>query len=225
MGQGEGVSAPALASRGVRRGTHGVAAEGGSCYNRRTIRVEVEEILLIYEVVTYGNAVLREKAKPVGEVTDETRALVRDMLATMHDYNGIGLAAEQIGRIEAVCVIDIPPELDGEKDGPRLNPEVEMPLALINPEITEAEGCQEGQEGCLSFPEIYAMVRRAAEVTVAYTNLQNERTSLRARGLLARAIQHELDHLNGVLLVDRMSPVKKVAVSGRLKRLRSQSRA
>jgi len=179
---------------------------------------------LIYEVLTYGNAALREKAKRVEEVTDEIRALARDMLGTMRDYNGIGLAAEQIGRSEAICVIDVPPELDGEKDGPRLNPDIEMPLVLINPEVTESEGSQDGQEGCLSFPEIYATVRRAAEVTVAYTTLDNEQTTIRARGLLARAVQHELDHLNGVLLVDRMSAVKKVAIAGRLKRLRGQAR-
>jgi peptide deformylase len=183
-----------------------------------------EETNVIYKVLTYGHAALRQKAKAVEEVTDEIRSLARDMLGTMRDYNGIGLAAEQIGRSEAVCVVDVPPELDGEKDGPRLNPDLEMPLVLVNPEITESQGRRDGQEGCLSFPEIYATVRRAEEITLAYTNLDNERVTLRARGLVARAVQHELDHLDGVLLVDRMSAVKKVAIAGRLKRLRNQAR-
>jgi len=201
-----------------------VASCGRAVVHSR-LPVQLRSGILVYEVLTYGSPALREKARPVGEVTDDTRALADDMLCTMYDHNGIGLAAEQIGRVEAICVIHVPPELDGEEDGPRLNPDVEMPLILVDPEITESQGTQEGQEGCLSFPEVFTTVRRAAEVTVVYTTLDNERVSATVRGLLARAVQHEIDHLNGVLLVDRMSAVKKVAIAGRLKKLRRQARA
>ena len=175
-----------------------------------------------YELEIYGSPALREKAEPVAAVDDGIRQLVRDMLDVMYDRGGLGLAAEQIGRREAICVIDVPPEQDTE-DGVRRNPDVAMPLALINPGITDRCGAQTGPEGCLSFPEIFVNVRRADEVTVEFLDLQGERRSLRAAGLLARAVQHELDHLDGVLLVDRMSPVQRAAVAGRLKRLRKSS--
>ncbi len=176
-----------------------------------------------YEVLTYGNKLLRRKASPVEEVTDDVRGLVQDMLRTMYASDGLGLAAAQVGRPEAVCVIDIPPMRDEETGTPkRENPDVRMPLVLVNPRITERDGEQVGSEGCLSFPEIFVTVKRAQTVTVEFLDMENELRSVRAAGLLARAIQHELDHLHGVLLVDRMSAVQKVAVAGKLKRLRKQ---
>lgn len=177
---------------------------------------------MLYEIRTYGDDVLREDASPVAEVTDGIRQLAKDMLETMYVKSGAGLAAEQIGRNEAVCVIDVSfADREREKEGqPPENPDVPMPLVLINPEITASEGEQSGPEGCLSFPEIFVKVPRAAGVTVAFTDLNGDRQEVRARGLLARAIQHELDHLRGVLLVDRMSHVQKVAVFGKLKRLK-----
>jgi peptide deformylase len=98
-----------------------------------------------------------------------------------------------------------------------------MPLVLINPRIVASSGTQVGQEGCLSFPDIYVQIKRAAEVTVAFTDLEGRERELHGMGLLARAIQHELDHLNAVLLVDRMSAVQKVSVAGKLKRLKKES--
>jgi peptide deformylase len=98
-----------------------------------------------------------------------------------------------------------------------------MPVVMINPRIVEEEGQQSGQEGCLSFPEIFVGVKRAAKVTAAFMNLEGREEKVLAQGLFARAIQHELDHLNGVLLVDRMSPVQKVANAGKLKRLKKQA--
>jgi peptide deformylase len=174
-----------------------------------------------YEIITYGNKLLRRKATPVEEVTDDIRALAQDLLKTMYDSDGLGLAAEQVGRDEAICVIDIPPVRDEETGAPkRENPDVRMPLVLVNPRITERDGEQVGSEGCLSFPGIFVTVKRAETVTVEYLDMENELRTARATGLLARAIQHELDHLDGVLLVDRMSPVQKVAVAGKLKKLR-----
>ena len=179
---------------------------------------------MTYDVLTYGNKLLRRVATPVEAVTDEIRALAKDLLSTMYNSEGLGLAASQVGRTEAVCVIDVPPMRD-EKTGALLreNPDVDMPLVLINPLITERDGAQSGAEGCLSFPGMFVTVKRAETVTVSFLDTANETQTVRAHGLLSRAIQHEIDHLDGVLLVDRMSPVQKVAVAGKLKKIRKSS--
>ena len=178
---------------------------------------------MIYQVVTFGHEVLRQKAVPVVEVTDEVRQLVRDMLETMYASKGVGLAAEQVGRTERLCVIDVP--RDAEKEACREeNAAIPMPLVLINPEIVATEGKQRNEEGCLSFPDIGAPITRADKVTVRYTDPAGALQTVTARGLLSRAIQHEVDHLNGVLLVDKMSPLQKMSVSGQLKRLQLQAR-
>jgi peptide deformylase len=141
----------------------------------------------------------------------------------MYASHGVGLAAEQIGRTESICVIDIPE--DAEKEEYReQNAPIEMPLILINPQIIASEGEQRDEEGCLSFPQIGVQVTRASQVTVSFTNLRGMRQTISAGGLLARAVQHELDHLNGILLVDQMNAVQKLAVSGKLKRLQKQNR-
>ncbi len=178
---------------------------------------------MIYPVVTFGHEILRQKAVLVIEVTDAVRQLIRDMLETMYASKGVGLAAEQVGRTERVCVIDVP--RDAEKEACReTNAAVPMPLVLINPEIVATEGKQRNEEGCLSFPEIGAPITRADKVTVTYTDPTGALQTVTARGLLSRAIQHEVDHLNGVLLVDKMSPLQKMSVSGQLKRLQLQAR-
>jgi peptide deformylase len=159
----------------------------------------------------FGSTALRRKAKPVESPTAEIRALASDMLACMYAEQGVGLAAEQVGKAVAMCVIDVP---EDEACG------VAMPLVLINPEVNQSEGEQIGQEGCLSFPGIYINVARAERVVVNYMDLEGEQRSVEATGLLSRALQHEIDHLNGILLVDHMSAVQKVANSGRLKRLK-----
>lgn len=158
-------------------------------------------------------------------VDESIRALAQEMLQTMYDERGVGLAAEQVGRTERMFVIDIPPDSDMGESGERDNPEVEMPLVFVNPIITgHTDDVQVGQEGCLSFPDIFANVERWYEVDAEYTDLEGHRKSIHAKGLLSRAIQHELDHLDGILLVDRMSHVKKVALGGKLKRLVKQSK-
>ena len=173
---------------------------------------------MILPVVTYGSDVLRQKAVPVGCVTDDVRRLVSDMLESMYAAKGVGLAAEQVGRTECVCVIDVPRDMEKE-DCRDANTAIAMPLALINPEIIATEGKQRNEEGCLSFPEIGAPITRADKVTVTYIDLNGMRQTITARGLLARAILHEVDHLNGVLLVDRMSAMQKMSVAGKLRRL------
>lgn len=179
-----------------------------------------------YRIVAYGNEALRKKAVPIPEITDEIRGLARDMMAAMYASNGLGLAAEQIGRNEAICIVDVPPDHDVcEKDGTRQNPDVPMPLVLANPRIIAESGEETGSEGCLSFPDVFVDVKRSAEVDVEYTDLAGELCSVHVRGLVARAVQHELDHLDGVLLVDRMSPAQRVAFSGRLKRIKKEEQA
>jgi peptide deformylase len=179
-----------------------------------------------FDILTYGDPVLRAPATNVPAVTAEIRRLAEDMLAAMYAHNGAGLAAQQIGRMERLCVIDVSQREAADKTpaaAPPENPDIPMPLVLINPRIASLEGQQRGSEGCLSFPEIFVDVTRAAEVTVTYTDLRGHERTLTGRGLLARAIQHELDHLNGVLLVDHMSAVQKVALAGKLRRLKKQT--
>jgi len=168
---------------------------------------------MTYEIKIYGNPVLREQSRSVEKVDDNIRQLVSDMLDTMHERNGVGLAAQQIGRTESICVIDVPDSPDNKNN-------VKMPMALINPNITESSGTQTDNEGCLSFPEISASIKRSLDITVEYTDLENTNKKVKASGLLARAIQHEMDHLNGILIVDRMSLAQKAVLSGKLKRLK-----
>jgi peptide deformylase len=176
---------------------------------------------MIYPILKFGDEVLRQKATLVAEVTDEVRKLVLNMLETMYASKGLGLAAEQIGRTECICVIDVP--TDVEKDECRAdNAPIAMPLVLINPEILASEGKQRNEEGCLSFPEINAPITRANQVTVTYLDIKGYRHTVTAKGLLARAVQHEIDHLNGILLVDKMSPMQKLSMSGQLRRLREK---
>lgn len=178
---------------------------------------------MIYSILKFGDDVLRQKSSPVAEVTEDVRKLVMNMLETMYASKGLGLAAEQIGRTECVCVIDVPH--DAEKEDCRVdNAAIAMPLILINPEILASEGKQRNEEGCLSFPEINAPITRANQVTVTYLDIKGQRQTVTAKGLLARAVQHEIDHLNGVLLVDKMSPMQKLSVSGQLRRLQAKAR-
>ncbi len=163
-------------------------------------------------IVRYGDPVLRQKAVPVAVVNESVKRLAAEMLESMYAENGVGLAAEQIGRTERMCVIDVPAE---DACG------VKMPLVLVNPEIQSLEGEQCGPEGCLSFPGIYVSVKRAEKAVVAYTDLEGQPQGVEASGLLSRALQHEIDHLNGVLLVDKMSAVQKVANAGKLKRMKA----
>ena len=177
------------------------------------------------KIRTYGDPILRKRAQPVAGVTDDLRRLADDLLETMYAACGLGLAAQQVGETCALCVIDIPEAMDVEEEkGPRLNPEVSMPLILFNPIIRlERPKKKSSDEGCLSFPDIHCPVRRAVEVTLAYTDREGRVGELTAKGLLARAIQHELDHLAGVLLVDRMSPIKKISLAGQLKKLKKET--
>ena len=177
-----------------------------------------------YQVVRYGAAVLRAKSSPVSEFGEELAQLGRDMLETMREYKGIGLAAQQIGRTEAICVVDVPPDMDLDADGNPANPGIEMPLLLVNPTIVSSSGETDVyEEGCLSFPGIAGKVTRPVGVTVTFQDPRGTAHELSPTGLLARCVQHEIDHLNGVLFIDHMSPVKRMALKGKLKRLKASS--
>ena len=179
-------------------------------------------------IQNYGAPVLREKAREVESVTPELRKLAKDMVFTMHRANGVGLAAQQVDRTEAVCVIDVPAEYDVEergKGGARLNPDVEMPLVLFNPRIVAAseDEVRSEDEGCLSFPGINGSVERPWRVRVAYLDVEGKEREVALQGYVARAAQHEIDHLNGTLFVDRFNYVKRLAVRGKLKKLKEET--
>ena len=169
-------------------------------------------------IYKYGEKVLREKAAPVAVVDDRLRNLASDMIDTMHASKGVGLAAEQVGHTERMCVIDIPEGCDDAEDA-AFNAPIAMPLKLFNPEIVAQEGSQRDKEGCLSFPNVGGSLTRAAQVTCQYLDESNQPQMITARGFLARALQHEIDHLNGILYIDHMSAVERLACAAKLKRL------
>jgi peptide deformylase len=183
---------------------------------------------MIRDIVIYGDSVLRAKGKSVDKIDDEIRMLAADMLETMYDANGVGLAAQQVGRALQLTVIDVS---DAESrpsrmwlGGKEVDPKEHMPLILLNPELQFDEELELGTEGCLSFPEITGEILRPAKVKVTAQDLQGNRIEFEAAGLLGRAVQHETDHLNGILFIDRMSSAAKASLAGRLKRLAAESK-
>ncbi len=174
------------------------------------------------KICKYGDKALREKAVPVAAVTDQLRALADEMLATMHTAGGVGLAAEQVGRTEMMCVIDIPEGCEEQEDA-AFNAPIAMPLKLWNPEILMQEGARRDKEGCLSFPGVGGSIVRANRVTVRYQDADNLPQTITASGFLARALQHEIDHLNGILYVDRMTAVERLSFASKLKKLASRN--
>jgi peptide deformylase len=167
-------------------------------------------------VVKYGHPVLRQKGARIEKITPEIEQLINDMFETMYEAKGVGLAAQQVGKALQLAVIDVREATDRpstlELNGQPADPASIMPIALINPEWKPVNDPVEGAEGCLSFPEIYADISRPETVDVTATNQTGERVSFRCGGLLARAIQHEHDHLHGVLFIDRMdkTTLKKI---------------
>ncbi|MEE2002719.1 peptide deformylase [Alkalimonas sp. MEB108] len=159
----------------------------------------------VLRVLHFPDDRLRTVAKPVAEITPEIQQLVNDMLETMYDENGIGLAATQVDRHVRVVVIDVSEQRD-------------EPLVLINPEIIAKSGDTTYEEGCLSVPNSYAQVERAAEVTVKAQNANGDWFELQADGLLAICIQHELDHLLGKLFIDYLSPLKRDRIRKKLEK-------
>ena len=145
-------------------------------------------------------------------------SLNKVMLDTVHSTGGVGLAAEQIVRTESLCVIDIPGGCENIDDE-AFNAPIRMPLVMFNPQIIDQSGSQRDKEGCLSFPSIGGSVTRAAQVTCQFLDGDNKPQVVTARGFLSRAIQHEVDHLNGILYIDRMSDLERLRFAPRLKKL------
>ena len=171
------------------------------------------------DIVKYGSGILREKARPVPVVTQELVRLAEDMIDTMHKARGVGLAAEQVGRTEAVCVIDVPESCEDDDATREFNAQVTMPLVMFNPVVVSSEGEQEGKEGCLSFPNMSAPLVRPAQVTCQYIDAAGMPQMATVRGFLARAVLHETDHLNGVLYVDRLAEAERSAMEKKLQKL------
>ncbi|MEW6997522.1 peptide deformylase [Colwelliaceae bacterium BS250] len=170
--------------------------------------------MTILNVLRFPDERLRTIAKPVTSITEETKKIVADMFETMYDENGVGLAATQINIHQRIVVIDV-------------SEDKENPLVLINPKITHKSGdIMINEEGCLSVPGCYAKVDRNTEVTLEALDLDGNEYSLDAQELLAICIQHELDHLNGVLFVDYLSPMKRQRIKTKLeKEAKAETRA
>ena len=154
--------------------------------------------MAVRPVRLYGDPVLRQKSREIVGVDDTLRELIADMRETMLAYHGVGLAANQVGVLQRVLVVDVP-----------LEDERRAQLALVNPSLDQRSGTETGEEGCLSMPGIYASVRRARRVRLRARDESDRPVELVAEGYLARALQHEVDHLDGVLFVDRLPPLRR----------------
>ncbi len=161
--------------------------------------------MALLPILRYPDARLRKKAKPVKCVDDTIRQIVDDMFETMYAAPGIGLAATQVNIHQRIVVIDVSEEKN-------------EPLCLINAEIIESDGSEESEEGCLSVPEYYAPVKRAERIKVRALDKEGELFEMEAEGLLAVCIQHELDHLEGKVFVDYLSPLKRSRVRKKLEK-------
>lgn len=176
----------------------------------------------------YGDPILRAKGKRIETVDENIRALAENMLETMRAANGIGLAAQQVGHAFQLTVLDVS-QVEDRPSEMKLNgkPVVDlaavMPLVLVNPALRLGKEIEVGNEGCLSFPEITADIERASAVEIEAETLDGETLEIEASGLLARALQHEIDHLNGILFIDRMSSATRVSHGSRLKRLQKET--
>lgn len=184
---------------------------------------------MILPIVKFGHPVLRQKGAYIESITPEISRLIADMFETMYDAAGVGLAAQQIGQALRLTVLDVRGMKDRpstlELDGKPSDVAAFMPLVLINPELKTAGDPVAGPEGCLSFPEIFEDISRPPTVEVMALGANGERVKFKAGGLLARAIQHETDHLNGILFIDRMASVAKQALKPELDELQAATKA
>ncbi len=182
---------------------------------------------MILEIVKYGHPALRTKGARITKADAKIHKLAEDMLDTMEAANGVGLAAQQVGVPIQLTVIDVA----GIEDRPStmliggrpVSVDGHMPLILLNPELTLSKEKESGNEGCLSFPDMTAEIVRAAGVKTKAQLLDGSTIEFEATGLLARALQHETDHLHGILFIDRMNSASKVSLAGKLKRLQKES--
>jgi len=179
-------------------------------------------------ILQYGDPILRAKGKRIEKIDERIRQLTQDMIETMYAANGVGLAAQQVGEALQLTVIDVSQVEDRPStmklNGKDVDPRTAMPLILINPGIKLAGETELAMEACLSFPEITGEIERAKSVTISARTLEDSQIEIEASGLLGRAIQHEVDHLNGILFIDRMNSATKAALSSRLKRMQKETK-
>ena len=184
---------------------------------------------MILEVVKYGHPVLRQKGAKVEVFDSDVRRLIADMLDTMYAAKGVGLAAQQVGQALQITVIDVAGVADRpstiEVDGKPAEIADHMPMVLVNPEIKPTGKDVTGPEGCLSFPEVYAEVMRPEFVEVKALNQKGLPISFRAGGLLSRAVQHEVDHLNAILFIDRMDKKTKEEIRAEIEDIQAETKA
>ena len=184
---------------------------------------------MILEIVKYGHPVLRKKGERIESITTEIKKLIADMFETMEASHGVGLAAQQVGVARQLTVIDVRAVSDRpstlELEGQPADVAGIMPLVLINPVITPAGEPATGGEGCLSFPEIFAEISRPGTVDVKALDAKGKPIAFRCGGLLARAVQHEADHLNGILFIDRMDKTTKAELQPELDDLQAATKA
>lgn len=154
--------------------------------------------MAILKIRTYPDEILKKKAEPVKQIDSAVQKLIDDMIETMHSSSGIGLAATQVGVSKRIIVIDLS---SVEKDS--------SPIVIINPEIVESDSLIDSEEGCLSIPGYRSVIKRAGRVVVKGLDKEGKEIKVEGTGLLARALQHEIDHLDGILFVDRMGAIKK----------------
>jgi peptide deformylase len=182
---------------------------------------------MVLEIVKYGNPVLRAKGREISAEDMMVQKLASDMLETMRAANGVGLAAQQVGMPVQLTVIDVAGIEDRPSEmfigGKAVEFEKYMPMVLLNPVLELGVEREIGLEGCLSFPDVTADIPRAARVKARARILDGSELEFEATGLLARALQHEVDHLNGILFIDRMNAAAKVALAGKLKRLQKKA--
>lgn len=183
---------------------------------------------MILEVVQYGTPILRKKGDRIEEVTATVKKLISDMFETMYAHKGVGLAAQQVGLALQLTVVDVRGVTDRpsslELDGKPADVHEFMPLVLINPEVKPVGEPVAGPEGCLSFPEIYAEVTRPDVVDVKAMDQDGEMIEFRCGGLLARAVQHETDHLHGILFIDRMTKETKEKLRPELEAMQAETK-
>lgn len=185
---------------------------------------------MVLPVTKFGTPVLRQKGVRVEKITAEIKKLIKDMLDTMEAAHGVGLAAQQVGHAIQLTVIDVRGVKDRpstlELDGKEADVHAFMPLILINPQVKPVgDNLIAGPEGCLSFPEVYADITRPASVAVSALDEHGETISFRCGGLLARAVQHETDHLNGILFIDRMPKETKADLKPELDAIQAETKA
>lgn len=184
---------------------------------------------MMLPVVKYGHPILRKKGVRIDAITPAIKELIADMFETMQANRGIGLAAQQVGQALQLTVLDLRDVTDRpsslELGGQPSDVNDFMPLVLINPEVKAVGKAVAGPEGCLSFPEIFADIARPETVDVIALNEKGQRLEFRCGGLLARAVQHETDHLHGILFIDRMTTETKVSFKEELDELQATTKA